>query len=160
VAERAEVSERTVYRHFLTEQGLHDAMMCQLELDAGIRFEDWKLEDLPEALGRMFASLPKFAARAASPANVDFAPAERRRRVAIQDATAGVTGDCTDKQRLLIAAVLDVFCTAATYERVVKTEGLNHRDASAGLIWAMRVLVEALRDGNRPMLADNDFVDD
>ena len=36
VAEEAGVNERTVYRHFVNEQGLHDAVMHRFEEEAGI----------------------------------------------------------------------------------------------------------------------------
>src|ERR1700738_4556375 len=43
VAERAQVSERTVYRHFPTERHLHDAIMQRLESEAGISYEEGAL---------------------------------------------------------------------------------------------------------------------
>ncbi len=61
VAERAEVSERTVYRHFPTERHLHDAIMGRLEDEAGIAYEDVELDNLAEVTARVFASLRRFA---------------------------------------------------------------------------------------------------
>ncbi len=55
VAERAEVSERTVYRHFPTERHLHDAIMGRLEDEAGIAYEDVELGNLADVTARVFA---------------------------------------------------------------------------------------------------------
>ena len=46
VAERAGVNERTVYRHFGNERGLHDAVMHRLEEEAGIDLEGMQLGDI------------------------------------------------------------------------------------------------------------------
>ena len=61
VAERAGVSERTVYRHFPTERHLHDAVMARLEDEAGIAYEDVDLDNLADVTARVFASLQRFA---------------------------------------------------------------------------------------------------
>src|SRR3954452_9555040 len=47
VADRAGVSERTVYRHFATERELHDAGMRRLEEEAGLSYDQLRLADLP-----------------------------------------------------------------------------------------------------------------
>src|SRR3954447_8373932 len=44
VADRAGVSERTVYRNFPSERLLHDAVMARLEDEAGINYETVELD--------------------------------------------------------------------------------------------------------------------
>src|SRR6185312_1564299 len=63
VAERAGVGERTVYRHFPTEQHLHDAVMVRLESEAGVSYEDVDLTNIGEVTARVFASLQRFSVR-------------------------------------------------------------------------------------------------
>ncbi|MDT5399444.1 MAG: hypothetical protein QOK33_2675, partial [Mycobacterium sp.] len=62
LAERAEVSERTVYRHFPTERKLHDAVMERLEDEAGITYEDVDLANIADVTARMLAAMHRFAA--------------------------------------------------------------------------------------------------
>src|SRR5438552_1120883 len=54
VAERAGVNERTVYRHFVNERGLRDAVMHRLEQSVGIDLDTLALDDVAEVTARMF----------------------------------------------------------------------------------------------------------
>src|SRR5580700_11258714 len=54
VAERARVSERTVYRHFPTERDLHDAVMSRLEEEAGVTYEGISLEQVAAVATKVF----------------------------------------------------------------------------------------------------------
>ena len=60
VAERAGVNERTVYRHFVNEQGLHDAVMHQFEEEAGIDLRGMHLEDVADVTARIFAHVSSY----------------------------------------------------------------------------------------------------
>ena len=71
VAERAEVSERTVYRHFPTERHLHDAIMSRLEDEACIAYQDVVLDNLAEVTARLFASLGRSRSRTRSVRRTD-----------------------------------------------------------------------------------------
>src|ERR1700761_1715090 len=90
VAERAEVSERTVYRHFPTERHLHDAIMSQLEDDAGIAYHDVSLDNLPDVTARLFASLGRFAIKDSigTPQGSAFVGADAKRHDALERAVA------------------------------------------------------------------------
>ena len=60
VAEKAGVNERTVYRHFINEQGLHDAVMHQFEEEAGIDLRGMQLEDVADVTARIFAHVSSY----------------------------------------------------------------------------------------------------
>ena len=60
VAERAGVNERTVYRHFANERGLHDAVMHRLEEEAGIHLARLRLEDVADAAARIFEHVSSY----------------------------------------------------------------------------------------------------
>src|SRR5205823_8820044 len=62
VAERAGVSERTVYRHFATEQELRHAVMRRLEEEAGVSYDGLGLDDLAEVTALVFSARATFAA--------------------------------------------------------------------------------------------------
>src|SRR6266700_1569444 len=64
VAEKAGVSESTVYRHFASERELHDAVMHRLQQEAGVSYEGMTLDELPETTRRVFASLSAYAVSA------------------------------------------------------------------------------------------------
>ena len=86
VAERAGVSERTVYRHFATERELRDAVMRRLEEEAGVAYEGVGLDDLADVAALVFSSLSSFAV---SPPVVDdptFVAEDQLRRDALRDA--------------------------------------------------------------------------
>ena len=54
VAQQAEVGERTVYRHFPNERGLHDAIMERLGEEAGVDYETLTLPGVSEVASRLF----------------------------------------------------------------------------------------------------------
>ena len=60
VAEKAGVNERTVYRHFVNEQGLHDAVMHEFEEEAGIDLRGMELEDVADVTARIFAHVSSY----------------------------------------------------------------------------------------------------
>ncbi|HEY4796455.1 MAG TPA: TetR family transcriptional regulator, partial [Mycobacterium sp.] len=88
VAECAEVSERTVYRHFPTERHLHDAIMGRLEDEAGIAYKDVELDNFAEVTARLFASLGRFAIKDSigAPHGAAFVGAEAKRHDALDRA--------------------------------------------------------------------------
>ena len=85
VAERAGVSERTVYRNFPSERHLHDAVMARLEDDAGVSYDDIALADVAGVTARVFASLHRFAIEDSghTPDDPTFAGADARRQDAL-----------------------------------------------------------------------------
>jgi AcrR family transcriptional regulator len=147
VAERAGVSERTVYRHFRTERELRDAVMRRLEEEAGVSYEGVGLDDLPEITALVFAARASFAA---SPTVVDdptFVAEDRLRRDALRDAVAAVATDWSDLEREMAAGLLDVLWNVPSFERLVVQWGLDGEDATRAIAWAIGLVVGALRAG-------------
>ena len=144
VAERAGVGERTVYRHFPTERHLHDAVMQRLESEAGVSYEDVNLANLAETTARVFASLQRFSVRESFPAPHDdaFVSSDQRRRDALMRAVSDAGGSET-RQRVL-AGLLDVLWSPASYERLVGSWGLDGADATAAIEWLMAKVVAAV----------------
>jgi AcrR family transcriptional regulator len=149
VAERAGVSERTVYRYFANERELHDAVMARLHQEAGVAYDDLELEDLPPLAATVFASLSSFAARypqAASP----FPSVEQKRREAIAAAIDGAARDWSESDRRKAVAVLDVVWSIPSFERMVTTWQLQPEEASAALTWLIGLVTDAIREDRRP----------
>jgi AcrR family transcriptional regulator len=152
VAERAGVSERTVYRHFATEQELHRAVMRRLEDEAGITYEGLRLADLGEVTARILESTLSFAV-APVRATPPFVEEDLRRRLALLSAVTEVTADWSDRERQMAAAVLDVCWAIPSYERLIGGWNLDPPDATRAVTGIIGLVLEAILDGRRPWAA-------
>jgi len=151
IAAQAGVSERTVYRHFPTERQLHEALMRLLEQEAGISYEQVRIDDLPAVASRLFASLPSFAV---PPIFVQrdptFLASDQRRCEALVRAVGELAHTWPERERHMAAAILDVLWTPFSYERLVANWGFDAADATAAVTWAIDAITSAVRDGSRP----------
>jgi AcrR family transcriptional regulator len=149
LAERAQVSERTVYRHFPTERQLHDAVMARLEDDAGITYEHVELANIAEVNARMLTAMHGFAAEETNypPVGAAVSGADERRRAAVERAVAAEAGDLTEVQRRIAAGLLDAAWHPVTFERLVRAWQLDDETASGAVEWLIAKLVSAVRSG-------------
>jgi AcrR family transcriptional regulator len=150
VATRAEVSERTVYRHFPTERQLHDAVMARLEDEAGITYENVELATIAEVNARMLTAMHRFAAEDTNspPVGAAVFGADERRRAAVERAVAAEAADLTDVQRRIAAGLLDAAWHPTTFERLVRAWQLDDETAGAAVEWLIATLVSAIRNGD------------
>jgi AcrR family transcriptional regulator len=150
VAEGAEVSERTVYRHFPTERHLHDAIMGRLEDEAGIAYEDVELDNLAEVTARVFASLGRFAIKdtIGAPRGPAFAGADARRHDALDRAV--VTSQLANAERRALAGLLDVLWSPTTYERLVGAWSLDNTEAVDAVQWLIAKVIVAVENNESP----------
>jgi AcrR family transcriptional regulator len=149
VAERAGVSERTVYRYFANEQELHRAIMGRLEEEAGVTYEGLNLEDLADVTARILAS--RWSISASPPgAQPPFTEEDRRRRGALLAAVLPFTGDWSDTEREMAAALLDIIWAIPSHERLVTAWNLAPLDATQAVTWAIGLVLEAIHNGRRP----------
>ncbi|MGV0870925.1 TetR/AcrR family transcriptional regulator [Mycolicibacterium sp. XJ879] len=146
VAERAGVGERTVYRHFPTERHLHDAVMTQLEAEAGVSYEDVDVDNLGAVTARVFASLQRFAVRQTMPTPADsaFVSSDQRRRAALLRALSAAYPDLPEAQRCAVAGLLDVLWSPTSYERLVGGWALSGADATRAIEWLMAQVLAAI----------------
>src|SRR4051794_29984756 len=91
VAERAGVHERTVYRHFATEQVLRAAVVDRLQDEAGLRPEDVTLDGLADQIGQLFAYLGSFSSSAEPATDEALAAVDERRKASLLDVIAAET---------------------------------------------------------------------
>ncbi len=149
VAEGAGVSERTVYRHFGTEQQLHRAVMRRLEEEAGVNYDGLRLEDFASVTERAFAAVSSFAVAPPQPMP-PFAEEDRERRHALLAAVSLAASDWSETEREMAAAILDVIWATPAYERLTTTWNLDLPSAAQAASWAIGLIRAAIRDGDRP----------
>jgi AcrR family transcriptional regulator len=151
LARQARVSERTVYRHFPTEKRLHAALMHHLEEEAGVAYEGVTLENLPEVTGRVFASMSAFAVQSELiPRDPTFVASDQRRRQSLLAALQEFTATWSEQERHVAAAMLDILWTPTSYERLITRWKMAPSEASNAVAWGIGLLVQAIRNGNRP----------
>lgn len=150
VANRAGVSERTVYRHFASERELRDAVMRRLEEEAGDPVGDLSLEGFEDVVSRLFAFLASFAATPRGPADPTFVAVDERRRQALLAALEPETDGWSEDDRRMLAAELDMMWSVAAYERMIAVWGLDPEQATRAVTGMVRLLVDAIRAGRRP----------
>jgi AcrR family transcriptional regulator len=155
VAERAGVSERTVYRHFPSERELNDALLEHLADEAGVSYEGLDLDDIAPVAARVLASLSSFEVSALTDRPPQFASVDRQRRDAVLDAVAASRNDWSDAERRKAAAVLDVLWGIPSFERIAVMWELDGDDAMDAITWAIGLVVEAVRAGEGPGSAKN-----
>jgi AcrR family transcriptional regulator len=150
VAQRAEVSERTVYRHFADERELRDAVMARLHEEAGVDLDGVGLEDFGALTARVFAYLASFAVSPRALRDPTFAAADEQRRQALLGAVQPSTPGWPAEDQAIVAAVLDVLWTVPTYERLRTAWDLDADQAARAATWVVGLVEQAIHDGRRP----------
>jgi len=150
VAERAGVNERTVYRHFVNERGLRDAVMHQLETEAGIELAGMSLDDVTEVATRIFEHVASFPLAPRPALDPTLGEANRRQHEALLDAVAARTATWSAEERTMAAGMLDVLWSVAAYERLVRDWDLDPDRAIEAIGWVIGMVVDAVRRGRCP----------
>ncbi len=150
VADRAGVSERTVYRHFGAERDLRDAVMHRIEEQAGIDLVSLRLGDVEEVTVRTLRQVSTYPRPPKPELDPTLTDANRRQHDALLRAVTAEAEHWEEADRLLAAAVLDVLWSVASYERLAVDWQLAPDDAITGLAWAVRLVAQAIAGGDRP----------
>lgn len=144
VADRAGVSERTVYRHFGSDKGLRDAVMGLAQERAGVDLAVLDLADLPDVA----ASVLRFAAEHPIAPEPDLDPTltetDRQRREALLRAVADAAPDLDPAAQVRAAAVLDLVWSLSAHQRLRGAWGLDDDEAIATVQWAIALVTDAL----------------
>lgn len=150
VAQRAGVHERTVYRHFPNERALRDAVMHQLESEAGVDLERMQLGDIADATARVLRFVSSYPCEPRPALDPTLADTNRRRHVALLAAVGEHTPRWTAADRALAASMLDALWAVGTYERLVGEWDLDSEEAIRAITWVIEIVEQAVRDGRRP----------
>jgi len=150
VAQRAGVSERTVYRHFGNERGLTDAVMHQLEQDAGIDLEGMGLDDIATVATRILDHVASYPMEPRPSLDATLVDANRRQKEALLGAVSAVADSWPEEHRVLVAALFDVLWSVEAFERLVGDWRIDSTDAIRGLAWVIGLLDQEVRAGRGP----------
>ena len=150
VAQRAAVSERTVYRYFPSERELRDAVLARLEEESGVDLEDLTLARLPDVAAQILQYASAFPLAPRAPRDPTVAAANERQRAALLAAVAPDTKDWPEVDRAIAAAMFDVLWSVVSFERLAMDWELDAADAIAGITWVIGLVEDAIRHGRRP----------
>lgn len=151
VAERSGVSERTVYRYFASERDLRDAVMARLSADAHVDLENLEFEGIRDIAARIIDYTASFPCEG-SPQDPTLESARQRQREALIGALLPMTKDWLPSAREVAAAMLNVLWSYTSYKLLVGDWNLRPSEAAAGVNWIVRLIEEAIRDGDRPTI--------
>jgi AcrR family transcriptional regulator len=150
VAERAGVNERTVYRHFGNERTLRDAVMQQLEAEAGIELEGMRLADVAGLTARIFRHVSSFQPAPDRALDATLSQTRQRVHAALMDAVTGEAAQWSGPDRTMAGAVLDLLWSVGAYERLVRDWDLDADQATRAITWVIAMVEDAVRHGRAP----------
>jgi AcrR family transcriptional regulator len=150
VAERAQVNDRTVFRHFANERALRDAVMHRLEEEAGIDLTQLQLDDIGDAAARIFRQVASYPLDRRPDLDPTLADANRRQHQALLSAVDEHAARWPAADRELAAAMFDVLWAVSSYERLVVDWHLDREDAIRAITWVISLLQQAISEGRRP----------
>lgn len=152
VGARAGVSERTVYRHFPTDEKLKNAVMQHLVKEAGVELQALELGNFGSTVAKIFNYLSSFAIEPArTPDDPAFISVDSQRRLALLAAVERSSPDWTPEQRETAAAALDIFWNLPPFERLVVTWGFDLERATTTVNWIIEQIEQAVKEDRRPV---------
>jgi AcrR family transcriptional regulator len=152
VAERARVSIRTVYRYFPTREALFDAWGDWIDETIKVQLHSYPetLEEFLEFTPRLYRSydenesLVRAMLTGKAARNVR-TRTRRRRQQAFERALLDVTSNLEPDERRRVTAVIYLLSSAPAWNAMRDQWGLDGEEAGKAAAWAIRVLVDALR---------------
>ena len=152
VAKRAQVSLRTVYRHFATREALFDAWAEWVDERLRIHLHSYpdSAEQLAPFAHELYRSYDESGSlvRAMLASRAGRAVRERtrrRRRRAFNRAMRGLTAGLEPKARARALAVVYLLVSAPAWQAMREQSGLDGVEAGKAAAWALRVLTDELR---------------
>ncbi len=146
VAERAGISERTVYRYFPSELELHTAVMARLTEEAGVDYSKVTMDSVAATAAKVFETIGSFAAaRDGLPrlSAAQQASGRERREALIRAAETEFPGASAEEQAAL-AATLDILWHTASHALLVESWGMTPREATRTIAWAIKAVRSAV----------------
>lgn len=158
-AELAEVSERTVYRHFGSRQGLLDALEDRFNDRDGIEVPETP-DALAQAPKKLFESFDRheklFRARLETEYGQEIRRRARTRRAEqVSDVLSGLTEHLGESGTRRVEAVFHYLLSSHTWWSMKEESGLDGEEAGKAVSWALQRLIDVLREGDSSIEGDS-----
>lgn len=158
IAERAGVSQPTVYRHFPDRTALLEGITARgnelmVESEGGFAVES--IDEIGPRVEWLFATSERFAVemRAEALLNADprrFTSDTRRHSEQLLDVVAAAFPDLDERQHVQFAGLLRCLGSSQSWLRMREEFGVPGGEAGPVLRWAIDTLIEAVRNGELP----------
>ena len=146
VAERARVSERTVYRHFPTQKDLFDAVAAHVVARSGWNPDEVEADSLGATAARAFTYFGTLFPRVDRAPEAPGMKALRNKRFEMIDRIVGpYTNGMDPVQARGIFAVFDGLVRVQFLRGMHEHWGLGGQDAGRAIEWAINALFDQLR---------------
>jgi AcrR family transcriptional regulator len=162
LARAAEVSERTVYRHFPDRQALLAGLTDRLAALVGHESPTGPIdsvEDLPRAAIGLMAGLDevRVLARAEALLNADprrFSPSTRHNTEQFHAVLADAFPDLDERQLVGVTAVIRCLLSSQAWLRMREEFDVPGAEAGPIVAWVLETILDALRRGDGPTRID------
>ena len=148
--ERANMSERTVRRHFATERALRDAIQQRNLQECGVDFDRVEIPTFADAAVQIHRYLADFASTPHESMDPGLAAMDAARRTSLLEAVERAAPSWSPSDRAIAAATLDLFWTPINLERISSAWQLDQDSAIRLIRWAVSLLQAAMREDRRP----------
>jgi AcrR family transcriptional regulator len=149
LARRANVSARTIYRHFPSREALFDALAARIKDEIGFQEYPRTLAGTSELARRLFPSFDAHAPLvvaflATRQAHESRPPARPERRAAVQRAVAHAAPGASAASIRYCAAVIACLVTPEAWACMRRELRMDGREGGAAIAWAIDALVRQL----------------
>jgi AcrR family transcriptional regulator len=170
VADRANVTHRTVYNHFPSREALMDGLV-EYQEDRALLLpsEDRPLspesgmlsvEGFPSTVATVYRALVRDEAANRAFARLSVSarrpPSSTRERTARLASALGEELNLADSDARRLAAAVRLFGSQVGWHLLTQHYDLPNHEAAATAQWAVRVLLKAAAEGDLPKLGDSD----
>lgn len=158
VAERAKVAVPTLYRNFTSIDELSDAYWAWFEPKLGAFADIAEADDLPGFTAGLFERFSAFASqlKALNESRAGRRTRNRsvpRRNQIFRQKLAPVVKGMSEREALGATAVCKVLSSGFVWQILTEEWGLDGKEAGQAVAWAMRTLIQTLRQNPKTKLA-------
>lgn len=161
IAERAGVSQRTVYNHFATRRDLVDALADwlgeRMEREGGRTRPDG-LASLPQAVRRNFELFSREPELTHALVVVEAAEPTRshiERTRSFQEAVAQACPDLDEREAVAVAGVIRRIVSSASWDGLTREHRLSSDEAAEAVVWVLGLVSDALERGHLPRICNH-----